>query len=64
MNVVVRDNYWNFTMNYLSYKDFNANVVGHVGGLEYDLLNIVCEQINLRYVYVLQKKDFEMEKDI
>jgi hypothetical protein len=56
MNVVVRDNYWNFTMNYVRYKDFNANVVGHVGGLEYDLLNIVCEQINLRYVYVLQKK--------
>jgi len=40
-------------MNYVRYKDSNAKVVGHVGDLGYDLLKIVCEQINMRIFYVL-----------
>ena len=64
MKVVVRDHFWNFTMNYVRYKNFNAKFVGHVEGLEYDLLKIVCEQINIKFVYVLQQKILKWRKDI
>ena len=51
-------------MNYVRCKNFNAKVVGHVESLEYDLLKIVCEQINIKFVYVLQQKILKWRKDI
>jgi hypothetical protein len=62
MKVVVRDHSWNFAMNYVRCKNFNAKVFGQVGSLEYDLLKIVCEKINVKFVYVLQQKILKWEK--
>jgi hypothetical protein len=62
MKAVVRNAHWNFTTKYVHYNDSNGNVVNYIEGLEYDLLNVVCEQMNMTFVHVPTPEGFENEE--
>jgi hypothetical protein len=59
MKAVVQDAYWSFTTKYVHYNDSNGNVGTYIEGLEYDLLKVVLEQMNMTFVHVPSPKGFE-----
>jgi len=62
MKAVVRDTHWYLTTKYVYYNDSNGNVLKYVAGLEYDLLRVVLQQMNMSFVHVPTPEGFEMEK--
>jgi hypothetical protein len=63
MKAVVRDSHWYFTTNYVYYRGSNSNIVRYVEGLEYDLLRVVLQQMNMTFVHVPSPEGFEMEDE-
>jgi len=61
MTAVVREGHCYFTTNYVQNKDSNSNVVRYPTGLEYDLLKIVLEHINMSISHVTSPEAFEIE---
>jgi hypothetical protein len=61
MKAVVRDSHWKFTTVYVSHTFSNGTVVRHIRGLEYDLLRVVLQQMNMTFVHVPTPDGFEME---
>jgi hypothetical protein len=62
MKAVVRNAHWYFTTNYRYYNDSNCNVGRYVEGLEYDLLLVILERMNMSFVHVPTPEGFEMEE--
>jgi hypothetical protein len=62
MKAFVRDIHSDFTTKYVHYNDSNGNVVSYIEGLEYDLLKVVCEQMNMTFYQVITPNVFEQEK--
>jgi hypothetical protein len=61
MKAFVKDTPWDFNTKHVQYNDSNGNVVSFIEGLKYDLLKVVCEQMNMTSFHVLTPKGFEME---
>jgi hypothetical protein len=61
MKAVVRDAHWDFTTLYVHYNDSNGNVGTYIKGLEYDLLKVVLEQMNMTFVHVPTPEGFEKQ---
>jgi hypothetical protein len=64
MKTVVRNSHWYFTTNYVYYQYSNGDDVGHIEGLESDLLMLVLQQMNMTFVYVPTPNDFEIENSV
>jgi len=64
MKAVVRDTHWYLTTKYVYYNDSNGKVLKHVAGLEYDLLRVVLQQMNMSFVHVPTPEGFEMEEGL
>jgi hypothetical protein len=62
MEAAVRNGHSNFSTNYLQYKDSNGNIVRYITGLEYSLLKVVLQQMNMSFVHVPTPKGFEIEE--
>ena len=60
MKAVVRNGHWYFTSNYVYYNSSNRNVLRYIEGLEYDLLRVVLQQMNMTFVHVPTPKSFEI----
>jgi hypothetical protein len=60
MKSVVKDGYWGFTTRYVDYNNCNENFLSYIEGLEYDLLKVVLEQMNITFVHVPHQKDLKM----
>jgi hypothetical protein len=52
MKAVVRDGHWVFTTQYVQRINSNGNVVMYIIGLEYELLKVVLQQMNMTFVHV------------
>jgi hypothetical protein len=63
MKAVVRDSYWICTTKYVRYTDGNGNDGIRVKGLEYDLLKIILQQMNMTFTLVPTPEGFEIEKN-
>jgi len=59
MKAVVLNDHSYFTTNYVHYKDSNGNIHNYVAGLEYDLLRVIWEQMNMTFVHVPTPEGFE-----
>jgi len=64
MKAVVRNANRDFTTKYVHYNDSNGNVRTHVKSLEYDLLKIVYEQMNMTFVHVPTSEGFEFQESL
>jgi len=64
MKAVVRDTHWYLTTKYVYYNDPNVNVLKYVAGLEYDLLMVVLQQMNMSLVHVPTPEGFEKEEGL
>jgi hypothetical protein len=64
MNAIVREGNSEFITKYIQYKDSNGNVRMHIEGLEYDLLRVVLQQMNMTFVHVPTPEDFKMWKGL
>jgi hypothetical protein len=62
MKAIVRDGNWCFTTKYFQDKESNGNFVRYIEGLEYDLLNIVLKQTNMKFVHVPTTEGFEIQE--
>jgi hypothetical protein len=62
MKAVVRDGHWWFTTIYIYNLDSHDGFVWHINGLEYDLLKVVLQQMNMSFVHVPTPKGFERGK--
>jgi len=62
MKAVVRDAHGDFTTKYVHYNDSNGNFRTNIKGLEYDLLKILYEQLNMTFVHVPTPEGFEFQK--
>jgi hypothetical protein len=62
MKAVVRNGRWDLTTNYVQYRDSNGNVVSYIRGLEFDLLKIVWQQMNMTFEHVPTPEGFEKEE--
>jgi len=60
MKAVVRDGHWHFTTKYVYYNDSNGNVVMYIAGLEYSLLTVVLQQMNMSFFHVPTPEGFEL----
>ena len=60
IKAVVRDIHWYFTTSYVSYNVSNVKSGIFIEGLEYDLLKVVLQQMNMTFVRVPTPQDFEM----
>ena len=60
LNVVVRDCHWGITTNYVHYNDSNGNVRRYIEGLEYDLLRVVLQKMNMAFVHVPTPESFKI----
>jgi hypothetical protein len=56
MKAVVADNHWYFTTIYVYYNDSSGNFVRYIEGLEYDLLRVVLEHMNMTLIISLHQK--------
>jgi len=61
LKAVVRNGRWDFTTNYVHYRDSNGNVGIYIKGLEYELLKVVLQQMNMTFDHVPTPKGFEKE---
>jgi hypothetical protein len=59
MKAAVRNGNWSITTKYVHNNDSNGNVVSYIQGLEYDLLKVVCEQMNMTFYHVPTPESFE-----
>jgi hypothetical protein len=65
MKAVVRDGHSGFTTQYVNVSLSNGRVVkGYIKGLEYDLLKVVLQQMNMTLFHVPTSKGFELEKNL
>ena len=62
LKAVVRNGHWYFTTNYVYYNDSNGNVKKYIEGLEYDLLKVVWEQMNMTFEHVPTPENFERQR--
>jgi hypothetical protein len=61
MKAVVRDGHWGFTTQYVNVILSNGKVVkGYIKGLEYELLKVVLQQMNMTLFHVPTPAGFEM----
>jgi hypothetical protein len=60
MKAVVRNGNWYFNANYVYYKGSNRSVLRYIEGLEYDLLKVVLEHMNMTFVHVPTPEGFEV----
>jgi hypothetical protein len=56
------ESHWGFTKIYVHEKEFNDKFVRHIEGLDYNLLNVVLQQMNMTFVHVLTTEGFEMKE--
>jgi len=61
MKAVVLNGHSYFTTNYVYYKDSNGNIGKYIEGVEYDLLKIILEQMNMTLFHVSTPEGFENE---
>jgi len=61
MKALVRDGYWGLTTEYVHYNYSNISDGMYIRGLEYDLLKVVYEQMNMSFVHVPRPEGFELE---
>jgi hypothetical protein len=57
---VVRNSYWKFTIFYTYYNDSGVNGLKYIEGLEFDLLKIVYDQMNMTFVHVPTPEGFDL----
>jgi len=62
MKAVVINGHWDFTTNYVTYKDSNGNHRRYIKGFESKLLKVVYEQMNMTFVYVPTPEGFKIEE--
>ena len=59
MKAAVMNGHWYFTTNYVHYNDSKGNIRMYIEGLEYDLLKVIWEQLNMTFVHVHTTEDFD-----
>jgi hypothetical protein len=64
MKAVVRNGSSTLTTNYVHYKHADGSDGKYILGLECDLLQVVCEQMNMTFVHVPTPQDFEIGKSV
>ena len=64
MKAIVREGNSDFSTKYIQYNDSNGNVGMHIEGLEYDLLRVILQQMNMTFVHVPTPEDFKLRKEL
>jgi len=49
----VRDCIWEFTTKYFQYNDTKSNAPTYITGVEFDLLDVILQQMNMSFSLVL-----------
>ena len=63
MKAFVKDRGWDFTTKYFQYNDTKSNAWTYITGLEFDLLDVILQQMNMSFSLVLSPKSFEMNRE-
>jgi len=58
MKAFVRNAGWHFSTNYVTKNFSNGNSLEYIEGLEYDLLKVVLQQMNMEFVHVIKADAF------
>ena len=61
MKAVVRNSYWYFTTDFVTYLDSNGSFVTESGGMEFKLLMLILKHMNMTFIHVPTPEGFEME---
>jgi len=64
MKALVFDNQWVFTTKYVNLTYSNGTVVTYITGLEMKVLRIVLQQMNMTFIQVHPRENFETEKNL
>jgi len=63
MKAFVRNGKWYFTTDYAQHNFSNGRILLYIKGLEYDLLTVVLQQMNMEFVHDLTPDVFEMGEE-